>query len=269
MSSAMKSDLEQDRLLSQLVQFLPKETVDELICHYTSVTYAKDSIIFLQGSPADLMFWIMSGRVKLYCPMSDGDRTLVRLCGPGDVLGYADFIASDNRRLHAFEAEALTKCRMALLARERAVMMLETLDQPTLLRVIVQLNTIWSSLALSLAETLGRSFRKRLDVALKDLATRFGVKDRRGMLLPMKLSHGDLAEMINCSRPMATKLINEMVDERLLDRDGKLYIVRNTVHKNVANAATSGHRNGQKNGKGRLEPRSRVQSTFIANYPRD
>jgi len=53
------------------------------------VTYGQDSIIFLQGSPADLMFWIMSGLVKLYCPIADGDRTAGETCGPGDVLGYA------------------------------------------------------------------------------------------------------------------------------------------------------------------------------------
>ena len=68
MNPTMNKDAAQHRLHSHLVQFLPEELADELIRHHTSVTYAKDSIIFLQGSPADLMFWIMSGLVKLYCP---------------------------------------------------------------------------------------------------------------------------------------------------------------------------------------------------------
>ena len=255
MNSTITSNHAQDRLLSQLVQFLPKELADEFIRHHTSVTYAKEAIIFLQGSPAHFIFWIVSGLVNLYRPISDGDRTLVRLCGPGDVLGYADFIDADNRHLQAFEAQASTKCTIALLTREHAFRMLGTLDQPTLLRLIVKVNTAWSSVACSLADTLGCSFRDRLDVALKDLATRFGVEDKRGTLLPMKLSHSDLAEMINCSRPMVTKLISEMIEEQLLDRDGQLYIVRNGVHKNAANAATNPHTNGKKNGKGRLEPK--------------
>ncbi len=83
MNSATIREDAQHRLHSQLLQFLPKELADELIRHHTSVTYHKDSIIFLQGSPADLMFWIMSGLVKLYCPRPDGNRTLVKLCGPG------------------------------------------------------------------------------------------------------------------------------------------------------------------------------------------
>ncbi|MGA9723567.1 MAG: Crp/Fnr family transcriptional regulator [Candidatus Binatus sp.] len=268
-SSAIRDDA-QHRLRTHLAQFLPQELVDELLCHHTSVTYAKDSIIFLQGSPADLMFWIMSGLVKLYCPISEGDRTLVRLCGPGDVLGYADFIDGDKRHLQAFEAQALTKCSIALFTREHAVTMLEKLDPPTLLRFMVQMNTAWSSVAFWFAETLGYSFRERLYATLKDLATRFGIQDTRGTLLPMKLSHQDLAEMINASRAMVTKLIGDMIEERLLDRDGRHYIVRSSVLKNgSANAAANGHTNGQKGGKQRPEPKSMIQSAFSENCHRN
>src|SRR5260370_3694870 len=114
MNSATIREDAQHRLHSQLLRFLPKELADEVLRHHAAVTYAKDSIIFLQGSPADLMFWIMSGLVKLYCPRPDGNRTLVRLCGPGDVLGYADLIDTDHRHLQAFEAQTLTKCTIAL-----------------------------------------------------------------------------------------------------------------------------------------------------------
>ena len=267
MNSTIKSNHAQDRLHSQLVQFLPEELADELIRHHTSATYAKDAIIFLQGSPAHFIFWIVSGLVNLYRPISDGDRTLVRFCGPGDVLGYADFIDADNRHRQAFEAQASTKCTIALFTREHAFTMLGKLDQPTLLRLMVKVNTAWTSVACSLAETLGSSPRERLDVTLRDLATRFGVEDKRGMLLPMKLSHNSLAEMASCSRPMVTRLINEMIEEQLLERDGQLYVVRNSVHKNAANAATNGHTNGKKNGKGRLDPKL-IRSTFVEDHPR-
>ena len=263
----MKSDHAQERLHSQLVQFLPKELADELIGHHTSVTYAKDAMIFLQGSPAHFIFWIVSGLVNLYRPISDGERTLVRFCGPGDVLGYADFIDADNRHRQAFEAQASTKCTIALFTRAHAFTMLGRLDQPTLLRLMAKVNTAWTSVACSLAENLGSSPRERLDATLRDLANRFGVEDKRGMLLPMKLSHSNLAEMTSCSRPMVTKLINAMIEEQLLDRDGQLYVVRNSVHKNTANVATNGHTNGKKNGKGRLEPKSTILSNFAANHP--
>ena len=187
------------------------------------------------------------------------------------MLGYADFVDTDNRRLQAFEAQALTKCTIALFTREHAATMLEKLDPPTLLRFIVQMNTAWSSVACWFAETLGYSFRDRLYATLKDLATRFGIQDTRGTLLPIKLSHQDLAEMINASRAMVTKLIGDMIEERLLDREGRHYIVRSGELMNVSvNATTNGHTNAQRNGKRTLGTKLTIPApTYLANCPRN
>jgi hypothetical protein len=54
--------------------------------------------------------------------------------------------------------------------------------------------------------------------SFKDLGTRFGVEDRRGTLIILKLSQEDLAEMIGSSRPMVSKLVGDMVEEGMLAR---------------------------------------------------
>ncbi len=83
---------------------LPREVVDELINHHTVVTYPKVSTLFLQGAPADMLFWIFSGMVEVFCPYADGSRVLLRLCGPGEVLKHVDFIDHKKRRAQVFEA---------------------------------------------------------------------------------------------------------------------------------------------------------------------
>ena len=52
---------------------------------------------------------------------------------------------------------------------------------------------------------------------LRTLA-RFGVDDKRGILIILELSQEDLAEMIGSSRPMVSKLVGDMVEEGLLAR---------------------------------------------------
>jgi CRP/FNR family transcriptional regulator, cyclic AMP receptor protein len=217
----------QQRLRVLLQPWLPKELVDELIAHHTSVTYSKDSIIFLQGSPADLIFWVVTGLVKLYCPLSGGGRTLVRLAGPGDLLGHIDFVDADGRRSQAFEAHALTKCSIAIVTREQLNKLLQKLEPQQLIRLLEAVNTFWSSMAHWFALLLGISFRERLEITLDDLATKFGVRDTRGTLLVPELSHVDLAEMIGSSRPMVSRLVNEMIAEGALARRGKQYILLN------------------------------------------
>jgi CRP-like cAMP-binding protein len=237
------------RLRGQLTEILPKQVVDELIEHHTKVTYGKDSILFLQGAPADLMFWVLSGLVKVYCPLPDGNRTLVRLCGPGDIVGYADYLDVDGRRLQAFEAQALNKCTVALFTREHVAKVLQKLDQAKLVRLLENLNTAWSSIAHRLTAFLGYSFRRRLEITFRDLASRFGAEDARGILLPIKLSHSDLAEMIDGSRPMVTRLIGDMVAEQVLYRDGKRYFLASArSNKLAADGQANGNASGCLNG---------------------
>jgi CRP-like cAMP-binding protein len=72
------------------------------------------------------------------------------------------------------------------------------------------------------------SFRERLQTVFTDLAARFAVSDGRGMLLTVELSHEDLAEMIASSRPMVSRLMAEMMRQRIIARQGKHYILLST-----------------------------------------
>jgi CRP-like cAMP-binding protein len=85
--------------------------------------------LFLQGSPADVAFAVFNGLVKVYCPGADGSRILVHLAGPGDLIGYADFIDGNRQRSQMFEAHALTSCSVALFTRQHVLKMLRALDQ--------------------------------------------------------------------------------------------------------------------------------------------
>jgi len=213
-------DETQHRFHAQVAQYLPTSLADELSRRHTSVTYAGGSTLILQGSPADVILWIISGVVKIYCLVRDGNRVLVKLAGPGDVLGYPALVVPEGGVLQPFEAQALTKCTVAMFSRDTIITMIEKLDQPTLIRLTNHFNQSSSLIAHRLVTFLGSSFRQRLELTFQDLASRFGVEDERGFLLTLKLSHMDLAEMIGSSRPMATVLIGEMVADRSLYRQG-------------------------------------------------
>ena len=128
------------RLEMQLGEFgIPSKFTDEIVGHHTLVNYNKGSMIFLQGSPADLLSCVFTGLVKVYCPRSDGTRILVKLAGAGDLIGHVDYIDSRGRRAQVFEVEALTKCSVALCTREHIIKLLQSLDHATLLQVIERL----------------------------------------------------------------------------------------------------------------------------------
>jgi CRP/FNR family cyclic AMP-dependent transcriptional regulator len=197
---------------------LPVELADEIEEHSTPVTFEKGAIVFLHGAPADLVFWLRKGFVKLYLPHANGNRTLIAVARPGEPLGIVANVDADGRSSQIFEAQALTKCSLGLFSREHMTSLLRKLDHETVIQLLGKLNATWSALFERYAGFIGLSFRERLEIVFKDLGDRFGVEDRRGTLVILELSQEHLAEMIGSSRPMVSKVVGDKVDEGLLAR---------------------------------------------------
>ena len=216
------------RLMEQLAGWqLPAEFLTELIDHSHCISYTPGTAIFLRGSTADMLFWVLSGLVKVCYPNPDGTRVVVKLTGPGDIIGFADVAKPNGRRTQAFDAEAVTKASVALFTRDHVIKAVHKLPPSKLVSLLEMLNSSWSGANCFYARFLGMSFRERLDLLLAELASRFGVKDSRGILLTPEFSHETLAEMIASSRPMVSRLIAEMVDQGCIARQGKHYILLN------------------------------------------
>jgi CRP-like cAMP-binding protein len=195
---------------------LPAELAAEIEEHSTPVTFEKGAIVFLRGAPAELVFWLRKGFVKLYLPHVNGKRLLVAVARPGEPVGTVANLDAGGRSHQIFEAQTLTKCSLGLLSRERMLGLLRKLDHERVIQLLGNLNAAWSVLFERHAGFIVLSFRERLEMVFKDLAARFGIEDRRGTLIILDLNQDALAEMIGSSRPMVSKLIGEMIKEGLL-----------------------------------------------------
>ena len=72
---------------------------------------------------------------------------------------------------------------------------------------------------------VGLSVRERLAGALLELAMKFGAEDSRGILLTLKVTHADLAELVGASRQRTTEQLNDFENERVILRDGRRLII--------------------------------------------
>ncbi len=216
----------QEKLMARLLALgIPKQTVSALLERHIQLRYPKGAELFTKGSPADVIFAVMSGVVKVVNVRPGSDRVLVELAGTGDLVGYADFADARGERSQLFAAQALTNCQVALFTRHHIAEVLKGLDPEALIRIGTALNTMWSSVTYRYASFLGMSLRKRLEFVLAELAERFGVPDARGTLLLPELAQEELAEMIGSSRPMVSKLLTEMTARGTLVRSGRRHIL--------------------------------------------
>lgn len=204
---------------------LPEPLVEELTEKMILVRYTEGSTIVASGSPASFLFWLARGLVKVYCPNIDGTRVLVRLAGPGDILGDTEVVNANGARRHLYTIQAVNNCEVALLARDHVIEVLDKLDKGQSIKLIEDLNTRWSETIFWHLRLFGLNFRDRLEMVFADLGRRFGIKDERGILIGPELSHRDLAELIGSSRPMISRLVTAMTDRRELIRSGKQYVI--------------------------------------------
>ena len=206
---------------------LPANLVAEITRENIVVHHAQGFRLFAHGSPADVIMMVLTGVVKIYCSNGNGRRFIAQLAGPGEVIGHADFLDARGRRCQAFEAEALTNCSVALVVRHRVTSQLESVDGGLLVSLVERVNSFWAGVAYRYASLMNLGFRERLEVALSEVAARFGVQDARGVVIPLELGHEDWAEMIGSSRPMVSRLFAQMIESNQIAREGKRYVINN------------------------------------------
>jgi CRP/FNR family transcriptional regulator, cyclic AMP receptor protein len=200
------------------------EIARQLVSRHTNFHYAKGKVIFLSGAPADMVYCVQKGMVGLYASEEEGSRILVRIAGPGDLLGYTNFLGEGGSK-QVWDAHARSYCELALISREHIARTLQTVNRELLMGLSEIVNAQWSQQMSRWVRFLGLNYKQRLQRVINELVERFGVADARGILLTPEFSHSDFAEMIACSRPMASRLISELVEEGVLTQLGKQFIV--------------------------------------------
>jgi len=224
---------------------LPLELVDELIDRHIAVVFEKGAMAFCEGNVDGMLACILSGYVNVYCPVGDGNRTLVRMAGPGEIIGYPEYVDEKGRNARLFEAQVASKCTLALFSRDHVARLLRDLPAEVLISILVSMNTFWSESLRYFATLLTLPSWDRLTVVMSDLATRASVRDSEGTILIPELGHEDLAEMIGCSRPLVSRMLAEMVESGLIARRGKQYVLLkkwdfNTSSRNSRNPVRRG-----------------------------
>src|SRR4029079_3416526 len=92
-------------------------------------TFEKGAMLFTEGDGSDLMFTVLTGRVKVFKTTARGTDVILELFGPGDPVGAVAVYAS---RAYQDSAIALEPTPCLVIPRQAFFSLLET--YPTLVR---------------------------------------------------------------------------------------------------------------------------------------
>jgi CRP/FNR family transcriptional regulator, cyclic AMP receptor protein len=184
-------------------RFDPKVFLDTENSGRTISKYRKDQTLFSQGSPADAVFYIRKGKVKITVVSEQGKEAVVAIQGPDEFCGEG-CLTGQARRLAT--ASAMTECEIMRL--EKAAMLRVLHEEPAFSEMFVShLLARTIRVEADLVDQLFNSSEKRLARALLLLAN-FG-KDGRPEPVIAKVNQETLAELIGTTRSRVSHFMNK------------------------------------------------------------
>jgi CRP-like cAMP-binding protein len=184
--------------------FDPKSFLAEVGEGRTISQYRKDQIVFSQGDPADAVFYIQKGKVKVTVVSDQGKEAVVAILGAGEFCGEG-CLAGQARRIAT--VRALTECTIMRLQKTSIVRVLY--EEPAFSEMFMShLLARTIRVEEDLVDQLFNSSEKRLARLLLLLAN-FG-KEGRPEPLIAKISPGDFGGD-DWHDPLAGELLHEQI----------------------------------------------------------
>lgn len=182
------------------------------LCH----EYPKNNILAYRGDPTGAVYVVVSGRVKTILTNEDGREVIVRMVGPGGLIGLSTALDGGEQLSNAVTVTRST------VAKFKGASFLRWANESPGARLSVQreLARQVRELYRKTGEHALMSTRDRLLYALLEIADAEGKEDpEAGRVAFTRPTHQELANRIGTSREVVTRLLAELRDSDLVEAD--------------------------------------------------
>jgi CRP-like cAMP-binding protein len=180
----------------------------------TIADYQKNQNVFSQGDPADAIFYIQHGKVKLTVVSKHGKEAVIGIMGAGDFFGEG---CLTGQPLRMANAAAMSVCEIVRLEKQGMIRVLheEPAFSELFLDYLLSHNT---RLEEDLVDQLFNSSEKRLARVLLLMAN-FGKEGKPLPVIP-QISQETLAEIVGTTRSRVSFFMNRFRKLGLINYNG-------------------------------------------------
>jgi CRP-like cAMP-binding protein len=190
----------------------------------SETTFQKDQIVYSQGDPADSVFYLESGKVKVTVVSEAGKEAVVAVLLPGSFCGE-ECLSGHNLRITT--VSTLIECVLMRITKAAVVRALR--DDPDFSALFVTfLMERNIRMQEDLVDQLLNSTEKRLARLLLILAN-YGKEDRPDPIVP-KINQETLAEMIGTSRTHVNFFMNKFRQLGFIEYNGDIKVNRSLLN---------------------------------------
>lgn len=201
-----------------LFETLDREVLQALGDRLIERRFDRGQVVFTEDESGDYMYIVYEGRVKVSRWLPDGREVLLAFRGPADFFGEMALIDG-----HSPPATITAVAASSILSLSRPSFR-DLLTRPAFAEALMRTLTARCREAWEQIEILShRNAEARIRMALHYLAGREGESMDSGVRLAMRLTHRDLANIAGVSRETATRVLRNLVAEKLVEIEGRIF----------------------------------------------
>ncbi|MBB6098463.1 CRP-like cAMP-binding protein [Deinobacterium chartae] len=201
-------------MMTDLLSQLPDDARGALTASLRTQRFERGSIIYHTEDPAQTIYFLRRGRVRLYRIGSSAREVTIAVHEPEEIFGE---IALESGVDYGMYAEALEDCEVQMLGAETLRKLM--LAHPALnVMLSAQLARQGQTVQTRLTHLVFLEVSQRLALTLLRLADQDSeVAEGGKRRLRGRISHQDLAHLVGSTRETITKLLGEFKDRGYLD----------------------------------------------------
>ncbi|WP_313798537.1 Crp/Fnr family transcriptional regulator [Cytobacillus sp.] len=216
--------IEIKKMLSQFTLFrgLSDKEMDKIVGISISREWRKGSHIFMQDDPLENVYFIQSGRIKIYKSDINGKEQIVTIAKSGDMFPHVGFFRKGG--YPAF-AEVLENAKLVVVPIDQFESVL--IDNPELcIKVFNVLGEKIVDLQERLeAQVLNNTYEQIIKLLVR-LAKLHGEALENGLfLLKAEFTNKDLANMIGTTRETVSRTLTKLKKDKLIETDANGNII--------------------------------------------
>lgn len=205
-----------------LFQGLEKEQFSNLCKCTIKKRLAKGDYLFCQGECTSAIYLIKSGKLKLVQVAEDGRESILDVCGPGEILGELSLF---QEQIEPSGAIAMEEASICCFSRQRFKELIGQ-DPSFALRIISYLGEKRYENLQKQREETRQTVKEKLLHLFYRFANEYGQKNPSGLLIDLKVTQQELADMIGASRVMVVHALKELEGANIIGREKRCYVLK-------------------------------------------
>lgn len=192
------------------------ETLEKIRSASQEIKLAKGEMLFHEGKIPTHLYFVVSGKLKLYTTDQQGREQIIHLAAANDIMGYRAILGGDS---FSCSASALEDSTVLVVPKATFLNILDT-DADFSFAVIRLLTEELRHAEHHLAGLARKSVRARLAGVLLVLGEKFGY-EADGETISVSLSREEIAGLMGTATETAIRILNSLRDEGLVATSGR------------------------------------------------